>query len=695
MVGAMTPKDALCGAIFRIANAQKVPDPNCVQAAILGPLIFMLLTVALQASVLAQTGTVSTPVGMNPATKGSPSTLDEVDPGLAKALSEFGPIFSQSIPHTSGEVQAPGDFVEKFLAADGSQIRVLVKTPAPTRPGKILEVPPIAKGQPANDYFNNALKEAISGGYAAVVFPSGTYNFVTPPAKQSHVMIQGAKDLTIDGQGSTLNFASPLTGGVSISNSQRVIFKGFSIDWPNELMASVATIVSVDKPHKTMRLKIAPQYKVDASTPIFALSPWDAKSDLGNPHFSLTAFYKEQYDSNTRAVYLGNNTFEVPYWNNYIAAGDVMLVRHWGGSPWRSAIESRGSFDLSFEDVNIYASPYMGFVLSGGGGYRLSHCSVTRLNPARLISTTADGVHIADSSGDIIIENSTFAYQGDDGINIHGALGMFDQEPDQSLHWKAGGESTWAPYGWVPNTDVIGFFSGTVGFLGTTSLTSLSHPKIGLSINLKKNAPQTATEMVDLSRVGARFVIRNNQFLFNRPRGILLETSLGLVENNFFTGQTAHGIVVGVWPGGEGPGVQNVVFRGNRFTNVGSFPPQAIPDQDVHLGALVVAVQDGPENVSSMIPVFESLIFDSNTFTNLQGPGLYLSRANAVTIINSQFQNTNLSPANASLSATGLNGAIVINHSHNVSLQGNTMYHAGAIWIDPKSTAGISQASRR
>lgn len=268
---------------------------------------------------------------------------------------------------------------------------------------------------------------------------------------------------------------------------------------------------------------------------------------------------------------------------------------------------------------------------------------------------------------------------------------MFDREPDQSLHWKAGGESSWVPYGWVPNTDVIGFFNSTVGFLGTTSLKSLSHTKVGLSINLNKNAPQATTQIIDLSRVGARFVIRNNQFLFNRPRGILLESSLGLIENNTFTGQTAHGIVVGVWSGGEGPGVQNVVFRGNHFTNVGSFPPIAIPDQDVHLGALVVAVQDGPENVSSMTPVFEGLIFDSNSFTNLQGPGLYLTRANAVAVVNNQFRNTNLSKTNASLSAAGLNGAIVINHAHNMSLLGNSADHAGLIWVDPKSTNGISK----
>jgi hypothetical protein len=62
--------------------------------------------------------------------------------------------------------------------------------------------------------------------------------------------------LTIDGQGSTLNFASPVVACVTIGSSERIIFKNFNIDWPNELMASLGTIASVDNPRHTMTVKI-------------------------------------------------------------------------------------------------------------------------------------------------------------------------------------------------------------------------------------------------------------------------------------------------------------------------------------------------------------------------------------------------------------------------------------------------------
>jgi hypothetical protein len=519
----------------------------------------------------------------------SPNTLAHYDPSLVKAMEAYGPLFSNYIPRSNAEPAAPGDFVEKIIAPDGGEVRVLVKAPAPAEPEKVLKVAPIPSGESANDYFDRAIKEAISGGYAAVIFPKAVYNFVAPPAASpGHWLIKGAKDLTIDGQGSTLNFASPVVAGVTIGSSQRVVFKNFNIDWPNELMASVGTIAAIDRPHHTMSVKIEPQYHANANTHIVALSLWDAKSDPKNPHFALRNF-REQYTNNQGTVYLGNNSFQIPYWNVYLAVGDVVMVRHWGWDPWKNAIQTGASYNLDFENVNIYASPYLGFLLSGGGGYRLSHCSVTRLNASRLVSSEADTVHISDNTGDIIIEESTFGYQGDDGINIHGAVGTFEREPDNSLHWTAGGESSYAPYGWIAGTDTLGFFNGAFGFLGTTSLQSRSNPKIGLSLTLKDSAPQGATQLADLSRVSARFVIRNNKFLFNRARGLLLQSSHGLVENNDFTGQTGHAIIVGAGYS-EGPGVQNVIFRGNRFSNVGSFPSAPLPNiSDAQYGALLVS----------------------------------------------------------------------------------------------------------
>jgi hypothetical protein len=100
----------------------------------------------------------------------SPNTLAHYDPSLVNAADAYGPLFSKYIPRSNAEPAAPGDFVEKITAPDGGEVRVLVKAPAPAEPGKILKVAPIASGESANDYFDRAIKDAISGGYAAVIF---------------------------------------------------------------------------------------------------------------------------------------------------------------------------------------------------------------------------------------------------------------------------------------------------------------------------------------------------------------------------------------------------------------------------------------------------------------------------------------------------------------------------------------------
>ena len=110
------------------------------------------------------------------AESGSPNTLAYYDPSLVKATGAHGPLFSQYVPRSNTEPEAPGDFVEKIAAPDGSQVRVLVKAPAPAEPSKTLKVAPIASGESANDYFDRAIKEAISGGYAAVIFPKAVHD---------------------------------------------------------------------------------------------------------------------------------------------------------------------------------------------------------------------------------------------------------------------------------------------------------------------------------------------------------------------------------------------------------------------------------------------------------------------------------------------------------------------------------------
>ena len=87
-----------------------------------------------------------------------------------------------------------------------------------------------------------------------------------------------------------------------------------------------------------------------------------------------------------------------------------------------------------------------------------------------------------------------------------------------------------------------------------------------------------------------------------------------------------------------------------------------------------------------------NLIFDGNIFSDLQGPGLFLSTANNVVIANNQFINTNLSRLqNATVGTANLGGSVVVTQAHKVYIGRNPMQGVttGPVSIDTRSTDGI------
>jgi parallel beta-helix repeat protein len=248
------------------------------------------------------------------------------------------------------------------------------------------------------------------------------------------------------------------------------------------------------------------------------------------------------------------------------------------------------------------------------------------------------------------------------------ALGGTAKAGQDFLHWTVGGEGSWAPYSWAKD-DPHWLVRQRSRLPRRHAVSVRLHAPFGLQINLKDKAPKGTIRVSDLSHVGARFVIRNNKYLYNRARGILLQSSFGLLENNTFIGQTGHGLILGVAPDSEGPGVQNVIVRGNHFSNVGNIPQiQPLPEPDAAYGAMMISVQGDANNVTSQVPVHANLVLDSNTFTDLRGPA-YSSPAPTTSSWSTTSSSTPLSRLPfVNLGTANLGGSIVIDHAHNIFL---------------------------
>ncbi len=322
--------------------------------------------------------------------------------------------------------------------------------------------------------------------------------------------------------------------------------------------------------------------------------------------------------------------------------------------------------DVTLNDITINASPEMGFSFGLGRGVHTNNCRVDRSN-GRPLSTTADAVHFDSNGGDVIIENSTFAYQGDDGLNMHTQL--LAVAPLPSCKSATGNCPSPLPASFgAQNGDRIALFSPWMKFM---SMQTAACSTAACTANV---APIAAPGgfAADLALAGGRYVVQNNVFSHNRGRGFLVQTPYGLVQNNSFVGQSWFALYLSAstfWH--EGAGAHDVLFLNNTISSSGI---------GGGLGAVTLATEDSDGVIYDSTPASASgqpnspgtqqnIVFANNSFSNLPGAAFYISSANNVILYDNAFTNLNL---HASSRVPSINAPVAIYDASNILLSGNT-----------------------
>jgi hypothetical protein len=148
-----------------------------------------------------------------------------------------------------------------------------------------------------------------------------------------------------------------------------------------------------------------------------------------------------------------------------------------------SAISLSGN-DISFENVTLQNLIGTGFRYTQGHGLLIDHVTLAPL-PGRPISGTGNGSLMAGAiSGDVIIRNSVFGYQGDDAFDLNTpivrftptqvgnttpmATFTFDAARPDRLQWPGSGAPAAA--------DIIGLFDNALRFKGTAKIAAVTPP---------------------------------------------------------------------------------------------------------------------------------------------------------------------------------------------------------------------------
>ena len=504
--------------------------------------------------------------------------------------------------------------------------------------------------------FGEALAYCRKVGAARLTVPKGVYYFKSCEG-DAHISLDDMEDFTLDGNGSEFIFES-LYSYISIRRSRRILVENLILDWNWEKapLASVGVVTKVAEDGSYLECSFPEYESVSADMKFSIVGPFDAARytpgcpggiefrPYRNDHVKksgdeVSDEKMQQLVRELSNVFLpeqekaGENvlrfyTVDANFTKAHFKRGDCFRFRHYEYSILTVPIED--SRDVTLDHVTIYGSPGNGFVGNGDiHGLHFKSCRVTvRPGTIRSISTVTDCLHVCNSQGNFIIEDCEFGYAGDDCINIHdnSSMGIVPMGPHTLLALRVTKEAVLFEAGYpveLRNPDL-----SPTGFSSVVQEVSYRPEERSCVLTFEDPLPEKLspdTVLWNKRFQTHNYIIRNCRFVNNRARGVLLQGSNGLVENNIF--ENIQGAAIQIETGcesrwSEGHGVKNLILRGNIIRHCDL---NAWQMAELYMG---VYLPDGRTET----PVFENILIENNSFIDCPRLAMYLSSCRNVIV---------------------------------------------------------------
>ena len=391
----------------------------------------------------------------------------------------------------------------------------------------------------------------------------GKYYFRTDKS----IMLDGLENVLIDADGAQFIFENP--NYFHIVNCNCIEIRGLGITWNLDVsrLASLVKIRNASKESQSFELEFTELNEVSADIPIMAFTKHDSETLTPGTRQDFKENYVYQFPGSIKTVEkTGHNVLKVTHdgsLDNY-TDGEIYLLRHhvYGGN----AFNVYNTSNITFSGIKLYAVAGMGWLIENRSEhFQLLGC-VIGLDPEHddnRISTTADGVHIANTNGKFRISGCDFSFMGDDDVNVHDNIATVTDKLDEKTveiytnanNFAAGDTAIFSS----KDFDRLGF---------SAEVTSVE----GKKLTFNKELPDYIVKDCIVSNGSidsGNYVISGNYFHENRARGLLLQSNNGLCENNRFYKTMANPIKVimdissGLWL--EGTGVNGLVIKNNSF----------------------------------------------------------------------------------------------------------------------------------
>ncbi|MDO4557521.1 MAG: alpha-1,3-galactosidase B [Planctomycetia bacterium] len=452
--------------------------------------------------------------------------------------------------------------------------------------------------------------KGTDGEAATIAIPMGTYHFyVDQGISQVHyisnhdqdnpksigIVLDGLRNVTLDGQGSKLIFHGRMIPFV-LKNCENCTLKNFAIDFDRPGIAQV-TIVGNTPDGITARIAPEHTFELENNQIFFTGNGWRYSPSTGiafdgqNRQLVYRTSDLRVSLKNVRAVSGNDRTFVCPEWvDERLVPGTRVALRPW----WRPAPAIFLYLDrnTTIEKVHVHYAEGMGLLAQLCDGIHLDgfHVCLRETDQigdenSRYFTAQADATHFSGCRGLILSENGLYENMMDDAINVHGTyLNVLKYVDERTLEARYMHNQSWGFHWGDPGDDVQFVRSRTMEITGAPNVIETIEPVDQSSedgarvfrIRFREPVPE---EMADVGNTPfgienltwtPEVIFRKNVIRNNRARGALFSTPRRtVIEDNLFDHTSGTAILLcGDCNGWYETGAcREVVIRRNRFLN--------------------------------------------------------------------------------------------------------------------------------
>ncbi|MBE6782622.1 MAG: hypothetical protein E7536_01260 [Ruminococcaceae bacterium] len=417
--------------------------------------------------------------------------------------------------------------------------------------------------------FQSALDYCSQHPQTKLVINKGTYYFRSINGLDAN----NCTDLLIEGNDATFIFSE--TGyRFFIRNSDCVEIRNLNFDWNWEEspLASVVTIQNNNADSNTIELVFRNAEYCNENCRFMAITQCDPETFTFGAKLSSKENYLYQETDPIKSVEkISENTLRVTH-NGCMDGfenGETYILRHYVYDGTIFSIRN-ASKNITFDNVSIFGSPGMAFICEDNcSHFQIINCFIgvkPEYKDKRSVSLCADAIHIVNTDGFFNISGCDISGMGDDAINVHDGLGYVSAVKSNTLTLTASAMR-------LKVGDTLAFKNDKFENTGLTakiiSVKDIDWITKEIVVEGLSESVTTGWTAYSMECNSSNYIIRNNYFHENRARGLLLQSSNGVCENNRFYKTMAQAIKVvmdiepTLWQ--EGTGVDNLVIRNNTF----------------------------------------------------------------------------------------------------------------------------------